>query len=200
VNPMDPYVNQISLLNRKESTRRQRIQAEQRRRDELRDGYARLKDVLPITTSKSSKVSLIERARNHIIDIDAQNANLKSEIEELKKEVARLQQISEKMAMSSVIPFGSLPNNLPRTEGAASTETNENSQDGAVPNSINMADLKPGTTTVLDSGITISMGPDENDPFSFAQKTTLESEEEEEEEDELMGMEPAREQTPIVSK
>ena len=63
-----------------------------------------------------------------------------------------------------------------------------------------MADLKPGTTTVLDSGITISMGPDENDPFSFAQKTTLESEEEEEEEDELMGMEPAREQTPIVSK
>jgi hypothetical protein len=197
MNPMDPYVNQISLLNRKESTRRQRIQAEQRRRDELRDGYARLKDVLPITNSKSSKVSLIERARNHIIDIDAQNANLKSEIEELKKEVARLQQISEKMAMSSVIPFGSLPNNLPRTEGAASAETNENSQEeGAVHNPINVADLKPGTTTVLDSGITISMGPDENDPFSFAQKASLESEEE----DELMGTEPATEKTPIVSK
>ena len=46
---------------RKEATRRQRIEAEQRRRDELRDGYAKLKEVLPITTQKSSKVSLLER-------------------------------------------------------------------------------------------------------------------------------------------
>jgi hypothetical protein len=51
-----------SLANtRKEATRRQRIEAEQRRRDELRDGYARLKDVLPISNQKSSKVSLLER-------------------------------------------------------------------------------------------------------------------------------------------
>ena len=47
--------------NRKEATRRQRIEAEQRRRDELRDGYARLKDVLPVSNQKSSKVSLLER-------------------------------------------------------------------------------------------------------------------------------------------
>ena len=46
---------------RKEATRRQRIEAEQRRRDELRDGYARLKDVLPVSNQKSSKVSLLER-------------------------------------------------------------------------------------------------------------------------------------------
>lgn len=102
---LEPYVNQINLLNRKESTRRQRIQAEQRRRDELRDGYSRLKEVLPITTSKSSKVSLIERARSHILDIDAENATLKSEVEELKKEVIRLQQISEQMAMSVSMPL-----------------------------------------------------------------------------------------------
>jgi hypothetical protein len=51
-----------SLANtRKEATRRQRIEAEQRRRDELRDGYAKLKDVLPISNQKSSKVSLLER-------------------------------------------------------------------------------------------------------------------------------------------
>ena len=49
------------LFSRKENTRRQRIEAEQRRRDELRDGYARLKDVLPISATKSSKVNLIER-------------------------------------------------------------------------------------------------------------------------------------------
>lgn len=47
--------------SRKEATRRQRIEAEQRRRDELRDGYARLKDVLPVSNQKSSKVSLLER-------------------------------------------------------------------------------------------------------------------------------------------
>ena len=51
-----------SLANtRKEATRRQRIEAEQRRRDELRDGYAKLKDALPISNQKSSKVSLLER-------------------------------------------------------------------------------------------------------------------------------------------
>lgn len=47
--------------SRKEATRRQRIEAEQRRRDELRDGYAKLKDALPSSNQKSSKVSLLER-------------------------------------------------------------------------------------------------------------------------------------------
>lgn len=104
---MEPYINQISLLNRKESTRRQRIQAEQRRRDELRDGYARLKEVLPISNSKSSKVSLIERARSHILDMDSQNSVLKKEIERLKSECARLQLISEQMALTvSLAPGG----------------------------------------------------------------------------------------------
>ena len=46
---------------RKEATRKQRIESEPRRRDELRDGYARLKDVLPVSNQKSSKVSLLER-------------------------------------------------------------------------------------------------------------------------------------------
>lgn len=49
--------------SRKEATRKQRIEAEQRRRDELRDGYAKLKDVLPVSNQKSSKVSLLERGQ-----------------------------------------------------------------------------------------------------------------------------------------
>lgn len=62
----DEHSNMMSVVqeiahNRKEATRRQRIEAEQRRRDELRDGYARLKDVLPVSNQKSSKVSLLER-------------------------------------------------------------------------------------------------------------------------------------------
>lgn len=62
----DEHTNMMSVVqeiahNRKEATRKQRIEAEQRRRDELRDGYARLKDVLPVSNQKSSKVSLLER-------------------------------------------------------------------------------------------------------------------------------------------
>jgi hypothetical protein len=55
-----PNANNLAHT-RKEATRRQRIEAEQRRRDELRDGYAKLKEVLPISNQKSSKVSLLER-------------------------------------------------------------------------------------------------------------------------------------------
>lgn len=41
--------------------RKQRIESKQRRRDELRDGYCRLKDVLSVSSQKSSKVSLLDR-------------------------------------------------------------------------------------------------------------------------------------------
>jgi hypothetical protein len=46
---------------RREEIRRQRIESEQRRRDELREGYRRLKDSLPVSNQKSSKVSLLDR-------------------------------------------------------------------------------------------------------------------------------------------
>lgn len=48
---------------RREEIRRQRIESEQRRRDELRDGYRRLKDALPVSNQKSSKVSLLDRGK-----------------------------------------------------------------------------------------------------------------------------------------
>ena len=49
---------------RREESRRQRIESEQRRRDELRDGYRRLKDALPVSNQKSSKVSLLDRGES----------------------------------------------------------------------------------------------------------------------------------------
>lgn len=58
---MVPGAAEAFANTRKEATRKQRIEAEQRRRDELREGYARLKDVLPVSNQKSSKVSLLER-------------------------------------------------------------------------------------------------------------------------------------------
>ncbi|KAL5512111.1 hypothetical protein ACEPAG_3632 [Sanghuangporus baumii] len=50
---------------RKKEKKCQRIKAEQRRRDELHDGYVRLKDVLPVSKQKSSKTQLQCRASKH---------------------------------------------------------------------------------------------------------------------------------------
>jgi hypothetical protein len=49
-----------SSEQRKEDARQQRMNAEQRRRDQLRDGYDRLQSVLPQAREKLSKVKLIE--------------------------------------------------------------------------------------------------------------------------------------------
>ncbi|XP_006454972.1 hypothetical protein AGABI2DRAFT_189489 [Agaricus bisporus var. bisporus H97] len=86
---------------RKEATRRQRIEAEQRRRDELRDGYAKLKDALPVSNQKSSKVSLLERATNHIMLLEKTNQDLKARINALEQEMARLRGINEKISLGS---------------------------------------------------------------------------------------------------
>ncbi|KAJ7292849.1 hypothetical protein C8J57DRAFT_8255 [Mycena rebaudengoi] len=87
--------------NRKEATRRQRIEAEQRRRDELRDGYAKLKDVLPVSNQKSSKVSLLDRATSHISVLEADNKALQDRIANLEEEIRRLQSINDKLSGGS---------------------------------------------------------------------------------------------------
>ncbi|RDB29343.1 hypothetical protein Hypma_015976 [Hypsizygus marmoreus] len=87
--------------SRKEATRRQRIEAEQRRRDELRDGYAKLKDVLPVSNQKSSKVSLLERATNHITALEKANKEMQARLNELEAEMQRLRAINEKISLGS---------------------------------------------------------------------------------------------------
>ena len=59
----NPAPSAASNDMRREEIRRQRIESEQRRRDELRDGYRRLKDALPVSNQKSSKVSLLDRGK-----------------------------------------------------------------------------------------------------------------------------------------
>lgn len=90
--------------SRKEATRKQRIEAEQRRRDELRDGYAKLKDVLPVSNQKSSKVSLLERATNHIINLEAVNRELQNRLASLESEMGRLRALNEKISLTSNTP------------------------------------------------------------------------------------------------
>lgn len=97
---MGPSIAETLASSRKEATRRQRIEAEQRRRDELRDGYAKLKDVLPVSNQKSSKVSLLERATNHIVLLEKQNRELQSRVSSMEAEIRRLRVISEKLSLS----------------------------------------------------------------------------------------------------
>ncbi|KAI3622561.1 hypothetical protein WG66_015781 [Moniliophthora roreri] len=87
--------------SRKEATRRQRIEAEQRRRDELRDGYAKLKDVLPVSNQKSSKVSLLERATNYIVQLENTNRDLQARLQLLEQEMQRLRALNEKISLPS---------------------------------------------------------------------------------------------------
>ncbi|QRV94940.1 helix loop helix DNA-binding domain protein [Ceratobasidium sp. AG-Ba] len=52
--------------------RRQRtVESEQRRRNELRGGFARLKDALPVSREKCSKVILLDRATTYIAQLEA---------------------------------------------------------------------------------------------------------------------------------
>jgi hypothetical protein len=77
---------------RREEIRRQRIESEQRRRDELRDGYRRLKDALPVSNQKSSKVCLLDRATTHIKYLEMTKQQLQQRVQQAEAEVQRLRQ------------------------------------------------------------------------------------------------------------
>lgn len=80
----------MNCSNRREEIRRQRIESEQRRRDELRDGYRRLKEALPISNQKSSKVSLLDRATTHIKYLEMTQGQLQTRLQQAENETARL--------------------------------------------------------------------------------------------------------------
>jgi Helix-loop-helix DNA-binding domain len=61
--------NSANPDSRRETIRKQRIESEQRRRDELREGYARLRETLPTSNQKASKVSLLDRGMPQFIHI-----------------------------------------------------------------------------------------------------------------------------------
>ncbi|KAJ7835813.1 hypothetical protein B0H14DRAFT_3141916 [Mycena olivaceomarginata] len=59
------------IRTRKEVARRERVAAEQRRRNELRKSYENLRKVLPPSKQKNSKISLVHRgSTSHISSID----------------------------------------------------------------------------------------------------------------------------------
>jgi hypothetical protein len=90
--------HEVAVTKRREEVRKQRIESEQRRRDELRDGYRRLKDVLPVSNQKSSKVSLLDRATTHIRQLEMTQTHMIMKINELEAETARLRTIQFALA------------------------------------------------------------------------------------------------------
>ena len=90
-----------SLQRRREEIRRQRIESEQRRRDALRDGYRRLKEVLPISNQKSSKVSLLDRATTHIKYVEMTQQQLQTRLNQAEMETQRLRNLNEALMLST---------------------------------------------------------------------------------------------------
>ncbi|KAF9015751.1 hypothetical protein BDQ17DRAFT_1386429 [Cyathus striatus] len=96
-----PAANAGSADSRRETIRKQRIESEQRRRDELRDGYARLKDTLPPSNQKSSKVSLLDRATSHIRYLETVKEQLEIRLKSTEAEVNRLRNVNEALMLGT---------------------------------------------------------------------------------------------------
>jgi hypothetical protein len=88
--PVTPPSHETGPSRRREEIRRQRIESEQRRRDELREGYRRLKDSLPVSNQKSSKVSLLDRATTHIKYLEMTQSQLSMRLQQAEAETQRL--------------------------------------------------------------------------------------------------------------
>ncbi|KIM47579.1 hypothetical protein M413DRAFT_203694 [Hebeloma cylindrosporum] len=86
--------------SRRETVRKQRIESEQRRRDELREGYSRLKESLPSSNQKASKVSLLERATGHIKYLEAIKGQLEARLKGADHEVHRLRTVNEALMLN----------------------------------------------------------------------------------------------------
>lgn len=87
----DDVAPAVAASSRAEATRRQRIESEQRRRDELREGYASLKKVLPVP-GPASKPAILDEATKRIKDLELQLALTEAKIQEEEAEARRLAQ------------------------------------------------------------------------------------------------------------
>ncbi|KAG9100925.1 hypothetical protein FRC07_010371, partial [Ceratobasidium sp. 392] len=64
----------------REEIRRQRIEFEQHRRDNLRKGFDCLKDVLSVSNQKGSKMALLDRATSHVRYLEAMQQRMQSKL------------------------------------------------------------------------------------------------------------------------
>ncbi|KAG9074336.1 hypothetical protein FRC06_010766, partial [Ceratobasidium sp. 370] len=71
------------------------VESERHRRNNLRDGFARLKNILPISDEKSSKLGLLERAADHVRFLQDMLHQTQERLIASEMEVARLRKLSE---------------------------------------------------------------------------------------------------------
>ncbi|KAJ7833778.1 hypothetical protein B0H14DRAFT_3462466 [Mycena olivaceomarginata] len=104
VSTFQPTANSLvgGAFSRRETIHKQRIDSEQRRRDELRNGYARLKDTLPDTNQKSDKVCLLDRATNHIRNLEIAKGELEKRLEAAERAAARYRRNSSTASVERV--------------------------------------------------------------------------------------------------
>nr|XP_019045588.1 hypothetical protein I302_05978 [Kwoniella bestiolae CBS 10118]OCF24518.1 hypothetical protein I302_05978 [Kwoniella bestiolae CBS 10118] len=84
--------DRVPVSSKREDVRKARIESEQRRRDELREGFRRLKEALPQSNQRASKVSLLDRSVAHIQSIEAANRYLLSQLEDANRECTKLRE------------------------------------------------------------------------------------------------------------
>ena len=90
--PVTPPPHKTGPLRSKEEIRRQRIESEQRRRDEIRKDFRRLQDSLPVSNQKSSKISLLDRATTHIKYLEMIKSQLSMRLQQAESETQCLRQ------------------------------------------------------------------------------------------------------------
>ncbi|KAI9434243.1 hypothetical protein H4582DRAFT_2081297 [Lactarius indigo] len=93
---------------RRQEVRGLRIEFEQRKREELKASYRRLKDAVPMhglglkSHQKLSKIVLLDRATTSINSLEKNQQQLLAKIREVEEEGDRLRQANEALALSSV--------------------------------------------------------------------------------------------------
>ncbi|KAJ8084701.1 hypothetical protein PM082_003477 [Marasmius tenuissimus] len=100
-NEEDDIPSSGGVDSRREAVRRQRIESEQKRRDELRDGYTKLREALPSMSQKCSKVVLLDRASSHIKSLSAMKSNLELRLKASEDEVNRLRSVNEALMLGT---------------------------------------------------------------------------------------------------
>ncbi|KAG8737617.1 hypothetical protein FRC10_008019 [Ceratobasidium sp. 414] len=86
----DTHAQSIDPL-RREEIRQQRVASEQRRRNDLRGGFAHLKDTLPNSHRKCSKTALLDQATQHLLHLEAMLQQRQDALAACQMEVTRLQ-------------------------------------------------------------------------------------------------------------
>ncbi|KAF8274685.1 hypothetical protein EI94DRAFT_1712882 [Lactarius quietus] len=93
---------------RRQEIRRPHVGPEQRRRDELRASYHRLKNAVPtqgvghVSRPRPTKIALLDRAATRINSLEESRQQLLTKIREVEVEAARLRQANEALALSVV--------------------------------------------------------------------------------------------------